>query len=141
MLYLKTCLDTKSDYGLTLKCLSYFSLPFVHKGGGGGVHLDSFIFEYFPVEISVGNLQHMCIHPKQPKRTIKKCFLSKWRPKNEFSFRDLSAYKCQTRLKVTTHTKLAPMLVKVLQNANFSVHGVRNCSARYKMGYLKQGML
>ena len=49
---------------LTLKCLSYFSLPFVHKGGR--VHLDPFIFEYFPIGILVQNLHHMCIHPKQP---------------------------------------------------------------------------
>ena len=34
---------------LTLKCLSYFSLLFVHKG----VHLDPTIFKYFPVEILV----------------------------------------------------------------------------------------
>ena len=31
------------QFPLTLKCLSYFSLPFVHKG----VHLDPTIFKYF----------------------------------------------------------------------------------------------
>ena len=46
----------------TLKCQSYFSLPFVHKG----VHLDPFIFRYFPVGILVRNLHHICIHLKQP---------------------------------------------------------------------------
>ena len=39
----------------TLKCLSYFSLPFVHKG----VHLD-------PTILSTFHLHHICIHPKQP---------------------------------------------------------------------------
>ena len=42
-------------------CLSYFSLPFVHKG----VHLDPIIFKYFPVGILVRNLHHICIHLKK----------------------------------------------------------------------------
>ena len=47
------------QYPLTLKCLSFFSLPFVHKGGPlGPPHL----FEYFPVGISVRNFHHMCMH-------------------------------------------------------------------------------
>ena len=65
-----------------IKCLSYFSLPFVH--GGGGFHLDPFIFEYFSVGIAT------YLHtPKQLyicKKNNPKCFISKWRPRNEISF-------------------------------------------------------
>ena len=53
---------------LTHKCISYFSLPFVHKEG-------SLNFRYFPVRISVRNLHHICIHLTQPqisKKNIKK---------------------------------------------------------------------
>ena len=55
-------LEASTDPGyVTLKCLSYFSLPFVHKR----VHLDP-IFRYFPSGILVRNLPHICIHLKQP---------------------------------------------------------------------------
>ena len=47
---------------LTLKCLRYFSLPFVHKG----VHLDQTILKYFPVGKLVRNLHHIYVHVKQP---------------------------------------------------------------------------
>ena len=57
------CYQQKQRYiGLTLKCLSYCSLTFVHKG----VHLDPFIFRYFAVGISVRNLDYICIHLNQP---------------------------------------------------------------------------
>ena len=75
---------------LTFNCLSYFSLPFVH-GTGAGVHLDPFIFEYFPVRISVRNLHHMCIHPKQvyiSKRNDQQMFCFKMAAKNEFSIHE-----------------------------------------------------
>ena len=64
---------------LTLKCLSYFSFPFVHNGGPLGPP-----FEYFPVGISARSLHHMCMHLRQPdvsKKNDQKCFVSKWRPK------------------------------------------------------------
>ena len=47
---------------LTLKCPCYFSLPFVHKGGGslGPIHFWVLSRRNFGT-----NLHHMCIHPKQ----------------------------------------------------------------------------
>ena len=72
---------------LTFKCLSYFSFPFVDKGEG--VHLNPFIFEYFPVRISVRNLHSVCIHPKQSyisNQKNQKLFVSKWRPKTNCRF-------------------------------------------------------
>ena len=47
--------------------------------------MDPFIFEYIPVEISVRNLYHMCIHPKQPyisKKERSKMFRFKMAAKN-----------------------------------------------------------
>ena len=90
---------------LTLKCLSYFSLRLCTRG----VHLDPFILEYFPIEISLRNLHHKCIHPKQPyisKKKDKKCYVAKWRPKNDFSL-------CQ---KGTW-----PKFEKTLSQRNFSI--------------------
>ena len=66
---------------LTLKYLSYFSLPFVHKG----VQVDPLI-EYFSVGISVRNLHHMCMHLKRPyisKKNDQKCFVLNWRQKKQ----------------------------------------------------------
>ena len=81
-----TCISRlmRFEIQLTLKSLSYFSLPFVHKG----VHLDPFIFEYFSVGISVRNLHHMLVHLKQPsaKRTIKKTFCYKMAAKTNYRF-------------------------------------------------------
>ena len=77
--------ENSNHLTLSLKCLSYCSLPFVHKG----VHLDPTIFKYFSVGILVRNLHHICIHLKQlyiSKKNIKKYCVSKWQPKNKFSF-------------------------------------------------------
>ena len=52
---------------LNTKCISYFSLPFVHNGGGGVGPLGPIHFYVFsPSGISVRNLHHICIHLKQP---------------------------------------------------------------------------
>ena len=58
-----------NELTLTLRCLSYFSLPFVQEGR---VHLDLLIFGYFYVGISVRNLHHVCIQPKQSYISKKK---------------------------------------------------------------------
>ena len=70
--------------------MEQFPKPFVHKGG----HLDSTIFKYFPVGISVRNLHYIWIHlvkttliqQKEPS----KMFRFKMAAKNEFSFRENS---------------------------------------------------
>ena len=59
-----------SNIILTLKCLRYFSLPFVHKVG---VHLDPFI----SLVLSGRNFgtklaPYHSIHPKQPYKSEKK---------------------------------------------------------------------
>ena len=49
-------------YNLNLKCLSYFSLPFVHNG----VQVEPPPKKHFPLRISARNLHHTCIHLRQP---------------------------------------------------------------------------
>ena len=73
---------------LTLKCLSYFSLTFVHKR-----LWPPSCWVLFPKEFLYETCT-ICVYTQNnhisAKRTIKKCFVSKWRPKNELSFREKS---------------------------------------------------
>ena len=62
----------KSNLELALKCLSYFSLPFVHKGGG-----------YETCTICV----YTQINHTSAKKNNQKMFRFKVAAKNEFSFR------------------------------------------------------
>ena len=76
---------------LTLKCLSYFSLPLVHKEGGSTwTHsfLSTFLKE-FRYE-TCATCVYTQIDHISAKRKIKQCFVSKWLPKNELSFREKS---------------------------------------------------
>ena len=87
----------------TFKCLSYFSLRFVHKGWGslGPIHFWVLSRKNFGTKLA----PYVYTPTKQPyisKKNIKKCFVSKWRPKNEFSFRENSHV---TELRKTTFPK------------------------------------
>ena len=70
---------------LKFKCLSYFSLPFVHKGGPLGPN-------HFKVLFGRNFSTKLAPYLYTPKTTInqqkniKKCCVSKWRPKTFFFF-------------------------------------------------------
>ena len=85
----KTKCWVQVDLHYALKVPKLLFTPVCAQGGP----LDPTIFKYFPVRISVRNLHHIRIHLEQPlisKKNIQKCSVSKWRPKNDFSFRENS---------------------------------------------------
>ena len=74
------------------------------RRGGGSTWTHSFL-STFPYEFRYETCT-TCVYTQNnhisAKRTIKKCFVSKWRPKNEFSFREKSHV---TKIWKTTFSK------------------------------------